>query len=140
VGSESLYIILADTVLILHVLVVLFVVVGLVAIYTGKALAWSWIRNPWFRIFHVMATTVVAIQSWFGVLCPLTTLEMSLRNQAGGATYSSSFIEYWLGALLYYQAPSWVFMLAYSLFGILVLASWFFVRPRPFASSKKIGR
>lgn len=139
-GSESLYTILADIVLILHVLVVLFVVVGLVAIYTGNAFAWSWIRNPWFRIFHVVASTVVAIQSWFGVICPLTTLEMSLRNQAGGAIYSISFIEYWLSALLYYQAPSWIFMLAYSLLGVLVLASWYFVRPRPFASPRKTGR
>lgn len=133
--SPSLYLILADTLLIVHVLVVLFVVLGLVAIYAGKVLNWSWVRNPWFRLFHVATITVVALQAWLGVICPLTTWEMALRNQVGEATYSNSFIEHWLGSFLYYQAPSWVFTVVYTVFGALVLASWFIVRPRPFRGS-----
>ena len=133
--SPSLYLILADSILILHVLVVFFVVFGLIAIYVGKVLTWSWVRNPWFRLSHVIAISVVALQSWLGVICPLTTWEMSLRDRAGDVTYSGSFIEHWLGNLLYYQAPSWVFTAAYTLFGLLVLISWFLVRPRPFGRS-----
>ena len=133
--SASLYLILADTLLIIHLLVVLFVVIGLVLIYVGKALAWFWVSNPWFRLLHVTAIGVVVLQSWLGVICPLTAWEMSLRDKAGDATYAGSFIHHWVSSLLYYQAPSWVFTLVYTLFGLLVLLSWFIVRPRPFRNS-----
>ena len=129
-----LHLILADALLLLHVLLVVYVVVGLIVIYAGRALAWSWVRNPWFRILHVAAISIVAVQSWFGVICPLTTWEMSLRNQAGDTVYSGSFISRWLETLLYYQAPTWVFTVVYTVFGALVIASWYFVRPRSFGS------
>ena len=116
-------------------MVVVFIVVGLVVIYVGWALAWSWVRNPWFRILHVAAIVIVSIQSWVGVICPLTTWEMSLRNQADDTVYSGTFISYWLETLLYYQAPAWLFVVVYSAFGALVVASWFIVRPRSFGGS-----
>ena len=133
--SPLLNLILADALLLLHVLVVLFVVVGLIAIYVGKTFAWSWVRNPWFRMLHVAVIGIVVLQSWIGVVCPLTTWEMSLRNQGGDTVYPGSFITHWLETLLYYQAPAWVFTSVYSVFGALVLASWFFVRPRSFGES-----
>jgi hypothetical protein len=136
VESSLFYLILADTLLILHFLVVVFVVFGLVAIYIGLFRAWLWVRNPWFRLFHLAAIIIIALQSWIGVICPLTTWEMWLRTQAGQVVYSDSFIEHWLGVLLYYQAPDWVFITAYTAFGLLVLASWFIVPPRSFRGSR----
>ena len=133
--SPLFYLFLADALLFLHVLVVVFIVAGLVAIYAGKTFVWSWVRNPWFRLLHITAICIVALQSWIGVICPLTTWEMSLRNQAGGTVYSGSFIAHWLETLLYYQMPAWAFTLVYTVFAALVLASWFFVRPRPFGDS-----
>ena len=127
--------ILADVLLLLHVLVVVFIVVGLVVIYVGWALAWSWVRNPWFRILHVAAIGIVSIQSWVGVICPLTIWERSLRNQAGDTVYSGTFISHWLETLLYYQAPAWLFVVVYSAFCALVVASWFIVHPRSFGGS-----
>ena len=53
-----------------------------------------------------------------------------LREQAGEATYTGAFVAHWLDALLYYQAPAWVFALVYTLFGLLVLFAWFRVPPR----------
>ena len=130
--SPLLYLIIADALLLLHVLIVVFVVAGLVVVYAGRTLAWSWVRNPWFRLLHVSAIGIVALQSWVGIICPLTTWEMSLRNKAGDAVYSGSFILHWLESLLYYQAPALVFTVVYTAFGALVIASWFFVRPRSF--------
>ena len=66
------------------------------------------------------------------MICPLTILEMELRSRGGGATYSGSFIAHWLEAILYYRAPPWVFALCYTLFGAVVIASWYWVRPRGF--------
>lgn len=122
-------ILLADAILIVHVLFVLFVVFGLVAVYLGYFLKWRWVRNRVFRILHLMAIGIVAVQSWLGVICPLTVWEMALRAEAGADSYSGSFIQHWLQSLLYYQAPEWVFITVYTGFGGLVLLSWFVVRP-----------
>jgi hypothetical protein len=73
---------------------------------------------------------VVVAQAWLGVICPLTTLEMWLREKAGEATYAGSFVEHWLQDLLYYEAPPWVFVAAYSAFGLLVLATWWYFPPK----------
>ena len=128
--TAAWYILAADVMLLLHVLFVGFVVFGLVLIVAGKLRGWSWVRNPCFRIAHLAAIAVVATQAWFGVVCPLTTWEMALRARGGDATYSGAFVAHWLEAILYYQAPNWVFAVCYTLFGLAVLASWFWVRPR----------
>lgn len=134
--SQTLYALLADAMLVTHVLFVVCVVLGLVLVFVGGFLSWRWVRNPWFRVIHLLGIGVVVLQSWFGVICPLTIWEMELRSKAGGTTYEGSFITYWLSELLYYQAPPWVFMSGYTAFGGLVLCSWFLVRPRAFSAQK----
>jgi len=130
--TEEFYSITADAMLITHVLFVLFLVFGLILIFVGCFMSWKWVRNPWFRVIHLMGIGVVVLQSWFGIICPLTIWEMELRAKAGHAVYQGSFITHWLNELLYYQAPSWVFIVCYTFFGGLVLSSWFVVRPRSF--------
>ena len=49
---------------------------------------------------------------------------MWLRVNARATTYSGTFIEHWLHRFLYYEAPAWVFTLGYSIFGLLVAATW----------------
>jgi len=123
------FLIFADALLILHTILVAFVILGLVATFAGYFLNWRWVRNFWFRLSHLAVIAVVVLQSWLGVLCPLTTWETALREKAGEAGYEGSFIQHWLQSILYYSAPDWVFILAYTVFGALVLASWFLVRP-----------
>ncbi len=125
----NFYIIAADALLVVHAILVLFVTAGLLLIATGGLRGWSWVRNPCFRWAHLLAIAVVVLQSWLGLICPLTTWEMQLRELGGQQTYQSSFISYWLGRLLYYDFPHWVFILCYSCFGTLVLACWWWVRP-----------
>ncbi len=137
--SQALYSLLADAILVTHVLFVAFVVLGLVFIFVGKFLSWLWVRNPWFRVTHIFGIGVVVLQAWFGVICPLTIWEMNLRSKAGETNYDGSFIMHWLNALLYYQAPPWVFVVVYTFFGGLVLASWFLVRPRAFSVRGQSG-
>jgi len=73
--SSALFLLAADAILLLHVLFVAFVVTGLVLILIGKVRAWFWVRNPWFRLAHLIAIGVVIVQSWVEAVCPLTTLE-----------------------------------------------------------------
>lgn len=128
--AAALYATLANAVLMLHTAVVLFVVGGLLLVVAGNVAGWPWVNRLWFRLLHLAAIITVVAQSWLGVMCPLTTLESWLRQQDGTAAYSSSFIEHWLHQLLFYEAPSWVFTLAYSVFALLVAASWWVFPPR----------
>ena len=137
--SQALYSLLADVILVTHVLFAAFVVISLILIFVGKFLSWLWVRNPWFRVTHLLGIGVVVLQSWFGVICPLTIWEMDLRSKAGETIYEGSFVRHWLNELLYYQAPPWVFVVCYTAFGGLVLASWVLVRPRAFSVGSHSG-
>ena len=130
--SSTLLLLAADLVLLLHLLLVSFVVFGLLVILIGKVRVWVWVRNSWFRVMHLLAIGAVVVQSWFGALCPLTEFEMELRSRAGDTVYAGSFISHWLEAILYYQAPAWVFAVCYTAFGLVVIGSWFWVKPRGF--------
>jgi len=121
---------LADAVLVLHAAIVCFVVGGLLLVVLGNACGWAWVNRWWFRLMHLGAIAVVVAESWLGITCPLTTLEAWLRTQAGTAAHSQGFIEHWLQRLLFYSAPPWVFVLAYSAFFALVLAAWWRWPPR----------
>ena len=112
---------LANAVLVLHALIVLFIVGGLIAIWIGAALRRGWARNRVFRAMHVVAIGIVAALAVAGLPCPLTVLEDQLRAGAPGA---QGFIQRWVQALLYYDFPVWVFTLAYVAFFLAVLITW----------------
>lgn len=125
--SNTYYAIAADIVLATHVAVAVFVVAGLLLIIAGNLSGWAllnFVNALWFRLMHLTSVVVVVAQAWLGMICPLTTLEMWLRANAGEATYAGSFIAHWLSHLLYYDAPPWVFTALYSVFGLAVAATW----------------
>ena len=128
--SDAPYQLLADAVLSLHVAIVVFVVGGLVIIIVGNLCAWGWVHALWLRLAHLAAIAIVVAEAWFGAVCPLTSLEMWLRAKARATTYAGTFIEHWLQRILYYEAPAWVFTLGYTLFGLIVVAAWWYFPPR----------
>jgi hypothetical protein len=130
VRSTVPYQLLADLVLSLHVAIVAFVIGGLVAVLVGNLMGWRSVNRLWFRLAHLGAIAIIVAQTWFGVICPLTSLEMWLRTKAGETAYAGSFVQHWLQRILYYHAPPWVFTLAYSLFGLAVVATWWYFPPR----------
>ena len=124
------YQLFADLVLSLHVVIVAFIVVGLVLVIVGNLRAWRWVNALWFRLAHLAVIATVVVETWLGIVCPLTSLEMWLRDKAQVTTYTGSFIAHWLQRILYYEAPAWVFTLGYSLFGLIVIATWWYFPPR----------
>ena len=124
------YRLLADVVLLMHFAVVVFVVGGLGLVLVGNMRHWCWVNSPQFRVAHIVAIGVIVVQAWLGRLCPLTILESWLREQAGEAAYSVSFVEHWVQRVLYYEAPFWIFALVYTVFGLLVVAAWWCFPPR----------
>ena len=129
-NDNLVYLIAADAILVTHTLFVCFVVLGLALIFIGKWRGWTWVFHFGFRLAHLLAIGIVVLQSWLGMICPLTIWEMELRAAAGDRVYAGSFIAHWLQQLLYYRLPDWVFAVLYTAFGALVVASWFWVRPR----------
>ena len=123
------YQLLADLVLALHSGVVVFIVLGTVLIVAGNLRGWRWVNHFWLRFVHLAGMLSVAIGTWLDITCPLTDLERWLRIRANAETYSGSFIEYWLQQLLFYDFAPWVFVLTYTLFGLLILALWWIYPP-----------
>lgn len=118
---------LANVVLVLHALLVLFIVGGLVAIWVGEGLKLGWVRNRVLRIVHLAAIGIVALLAVLDIPCPLTVLEDWLRT---GSVNQEGFIQHWVSALLYYTFPDWVFATAYVLFLLVVAITWWRIPPR----------
>ena len=129
----------ADLTLFAHAAFIVFVVAGQGLILAGWMLGWRWPRNRTFRLIHVGAIALVVLESWFGVMCPLTWLEFRLRAAAGSPLAADSFIGYWLQRLIFYDAPSWVFTALYTSFAAVVAVTLVFYPPnrRPVATRRQ---
>ena len=127
--SPALFRLCANAVLIVHFLYVAGVVGGLLLILWGGFRRWAWVRNVWLRLIHLAAIGYVVFESWLGLVCPLTSLEVWLRQSAGQTVYRDDFIAYWTRQLMFFSAPPWVFTAAYTAFGALVLFSWWLFPP-----------
>jgi len=121
---------LADAILVSHVGVVVFVLLGAAVIPIGAWRRWRWVRGFRWRVTHLVLMGVIALQAWLGALCPLTVWEQALRRRAGEAVYRESFIEHWLSRLIFFEAPWWSFVAAYSGFAAFVLLLWWAVPPQ----------
>ena len=119
---------LADAVLVLHALLVVFIVGGLLAVWVGAALGCACVRNRGFRLLHLLAISVVTVLAIVDVPCPLTALEDWLRTGAAG---SSGFVQRWVSAWLFYDLPDWVFAASYAAFLLVVAVTWRRIPPRP---------
>ncbi len=82
---------LADAVVVLHLLFILFVLFG-------GLLVWRWPRGAW---LHVPAVIWGAFIEFSNGVCPLTPLENWLRSKGAGSGYHTSFIEHYLIPLIY---------------------------------------
>jgi hypothetical protein len=85
------YRLLADAVVVFHLLFVAFAVAGGLL-----ALRWRWI--PW---LHLPALAWAALLEFNGWNCPLTPLENHLRAASGAGGYAGGFIEHYLLPVLY---------------------------------------
>jgi hypothetical protein len=100
---------LADAVLVLHGLFILWAVLGAIAV------AW----RPWLMALHLPAAAWAVWISVSGGHCPLTPLEQSLRRAAGQAGYEGGFVAHYIEPLIY---PPELTLDAQLVFGAAVLA------------------
>ena len=123
-------VVLADAILLIHFLFVLFVLCGLVLTWVGAWRGWRWIRNRGFRLAHLAAIVFVACESLLGIVCPLTEWEHALRTTSSGTVAEKSFMAQWVQQLLFFSAPEWLFTVLYVAFALAVAATWWFAPPQ----------
>jgi len=99
---------LADIIIILHLLFVLFVILGGFLVLWKKG--WAWL--------HIPAVLWGAVIELADMVCPLTPLENQLRLQGGGTPYTSDFIEHYLIPFLY---PSFLTVKIQLILGLAVI-------------------
>jgi hypothetical protein len=129
---QTVYLRLADGILLLHAGIVLFVICALPLIWVGRLRRWQFVSNFGFRMTHLVLIGFVAAQSLLGAMCPLTLWESGLRAKAGAdSRYADGFIAHWVQWLLFYDCAGWIFTVAYVGFFVLVLATCIFIPPRP---------
>ena len=124
------YTLLADLIVAIHFGYVAFVALGLLVILTGGLLRWQFIRNFWFRVFHLAMILIVVFEALLGIVCPLTTWEYDLRVAGGQQNVSdASFVARLIHQVMFFDFPPIVFTVAYCLFGLAVLVSWWLYPP-----------
>jgi len=123
---------LADLILISHALIIAFIVFALPLTWAGAWRGWRWVQSRVFRLGHLALIAFVVAQTWLDQLCPLTVWEAQLRAHAGQAQHDQPFIAYWLSQLIFVDAPLSVLAWIYSLFGLLVVLTlwWVPIEPR----------
>ena len=117
---------LADIILILHFLVVIFITVGFLLIPIGYYYYWSWIRNFKLRLFHFGLMFIVTFETLVGITCPLTSIENYLR----GINNNKSFISFWIEKIIYWDFPTSFFIFLYFVFLGWTLLMWKIYPPK----------
>ncbi len=123
-----LYRVLADALLIVHLLFILFVVLGGLLV----------LRDRRWAFLHLPAALWGAIIEFKGWICPLTPLENELRITGGQAGYAGGFIEHYLLPVVYPPGltPQTQYLLGSLVLGIN-LVIYGLVAKRSLASEKR---
>ena len=100
----------ADLLVFLHLVFILFVIVG----------GFLVVKWRWLSLLHLPAVVWGALIEFQGWVCPLTPLEQRLRRAAGEQGYPGGFIEHYLLPVIYPQALTAELQMALGGFVILI--------------------
>jgi hypothetical protein len=89
--NEGLYGVLAQAVLFVHALFIAFVA-------GGGFLVLRWPKLAWIHVPCLLWGVAIVIGGW---ICPLTPLELALRERAGMPLYSGGFLDQYLMPWVY---------------------------------------
>ena len=117
---------LAEGVLALHLGVIAFNVFGLVAIPLGGWRGWRFVRVVWWRLLHLGALAVVAVQAVLGQACFLTIWQDALSGVGGN---QPPLIMRWVDRIIFWPLPLWFFAVLYVLVWCYTLALLWLVPP-----------
>jgi hypothetical protein len=102
--------VLADAVVVLHALFVVFALLGGALVLFRPALAF----------LHLPAAAWAAWVEFTGTICPLTPLENQWRSGAGAAGYDGGFVEHYLMPALYPEGLTPRMQVAFGLVVVVI--------------------
>jgi len=113
------YKVLADIVVFVHFLWILFIIFG---VFGGT-------RNLKIKVIHISALAFAIIIQAFNWYCPLTHLEAWLRAKHDPTlSYTGSFIAHYVEKIVYIELPpALIFVLSIFLVGI---SSWIYLKKK----------
>lgn len=113
------YKILADAVVVIHLLWIVFLILG----------AFLGVKYRAMKILHISGLIFAFIIQMFDWYCPLTYLEVWLRSKHDPAfSYTGSFIPHYLEKIVYIELPRYIiFILTVFLCGF---NAWMYLRKR----------
>ena len=121
---------LANGIVVVHLAIVGFLILGEALILLGGWRRWRWVGNRWLRGAHLSTILFVAVQATLDRVCPLTLWEHDLRARAGQPIEDAGFIARLLRELLYVDASPAVLTACYVAFAALVVATIWMVPVR----------
>ena len=120
--SRVLFSLAADLLVIVHLIAILFIVLGGLLVF----------RWPRIAFFHLPMAAWGAILEFKGWICPLTPWEQGFRAAAGEAGYGGGFVEHYLLPLIYPEHLTreiqWGLGLFVVLFNLAVYGWWLYRR------------
>ena len=119
ITAQTVYPLLADLVVWVHLAFVAFVILG-------GLLAVQWPHLIWMHVPAVVWGVVIELSGW---ICPLTPLENWLRHKGGEKIYRSDFVTHYILPILYPEGLTRGSQIALGAFVIVVnlaIYSWVF--------------
>lgn len=115
---KTLFLATADAVVVLHLLWIVFLVLGAIP---GR-------RHAWIRWTHLGALAYSLALQAFGWICPLTHLEAWLRRQGGATPYEGTFIRHYVERIVYAEIPRGAVLLGTVI--VVTLSLWVYFGSR----------
>lgn len=138
-GIIMFYRVVADIIVIVHFLWILFMLIGVgftvwafLGVYVFRACG-GWCERffDWagFRVLHLCGIVYVGLLATMGKYCPLTGWENALRSRYDGElVYPGSFIVYYIERFVYPRVNPMILIWVTGAVGVFTLAM-FIVRP-----------
>jgi len=105
-----IYRILADCVVIVHLLFIVFALLG------GLLVIW----RSYLVFVHFPAAIWVFVISFKGWICPLTPLENQLRHAAGTEGYTGGFVEHYIIPIIYPAALNFNLQIVFGIVAVVI--------------------
>jgi Protein of Unknown function (DUF2784) len=121
-----IYAYLADSVVFIHLLWILFLIFG----------AFWGVRNKAVKVVHILGLISAFIVNLFDIYCPLTLLETWLKSRySPSGAYTGSFIAHYMEKIIYINLPDYaIFLLTAAL---CAFNAWVYFKPLLFFHGKE---
>jgi hypothetical protein len=115
---KTLFLVAADAVVILHLLWIVFLILGALP---GRR--WAWVK--WMHIASLAFSVALQVFSW---ICPLTYLEIWLRTLGGAQPYEGTFIRHYVEQIVYAEIPRVALLIGTLV--VVVFSAWMYFTPK----------